>query len=51
VAVALLVLVMIVVIVVVDLLFLRDHAWLRLLVNLGIVAAFGALYIALRDRL
>lgn len=40
------VLVMIIIIVAVDLLFLRDLAWERLVVNVGIVLAFGAGYFA-----
>ena len=35
---------MIVLIVGVDVLFLRNHFWTRLLVNIGIVLVFGALY-------
>jgi hypothetical protein len=38
-------------IVVVDVLFLREHFWLRLGVNVGIVAAFAALYLRLQSRL
>jgi hypothetical protein len=49
--VALLVLAMIALIVVVDVLFLRDHFWLRLTVNVGIVAVFAAVYVGLRGRL
>jgi hypothetical protein len=37
--------VMIVVIVAADLLFFRDHAWARLLANVGIVLLFGAFYV------
>jgi hypothetical protein len=37
---------MVVVIVGVDVLFLRHQFWPRLLVNIGIVAVFGALYFA-----
>ncbi|HVZ75795.1 MAG TPA: hypothetical protein VG934_00780 [Candidatus Paceibacterota bacterium] len=36
--------VMVVVIVGVDVLFFRDHFWERLIVNVGIVLAFAALY-------
>ena len=38
-------LVMVVVIVGVDLLFFRDHAWERLVVNVGIVLVFAAFYL------
>jgi predicted cobalt transporter CbtA len=38
-------LVMVAVVVGVDLLFFRDHAWARLLVNIGIVLVFGAFYL------
>ena len=41
-AVALFVVVLIAVIVGVDLLFLRDHFWARLLSNIGIVLVFAA---------
>ncbi len=37
---------MIAVIVSVDLLFLRNHFWIRLIVNIGIVLVFIALYFA-----
>lgn len=37
---------MVVVVVVVDTRFLRRHFWRRLVVNAGIVVAFGALYLA-----
>jgi hypothetical protein len=33
-----------------DVLFLEDHVWLRLMVNVGIVAAFAAGYFKFRDR-
>lgn len=36
---------MIVVVVGVDVLFLREHFWARLLVNIGIVAAFAGFYL------
>ncbi len=36
---------MIATVVAVDVLFLRDQAMLRLLVNIGIVAMFGAVYL------
>jgi hypothetical protein len=45
------VLVMVLVIVVLDLVFLRDHFWLRLIVNVGIVGVFAAAYFRFRDRL
>ena len=38
-------------IVTLDVLFLRDHFWLRLIVNVGIVSAFAALYFTFRARL
>ena len=41
---------MVALIVILDVLFLRDHFWLRLIVNVGIVAAFAALYFAFRAR-
>lgn len=41
---------MIAVIVSVDVLFLRHHLWLRLLVNVGVVLAFVAIYLSLRTR-
>ncbi|HVD87505.1 MAG TPA: hypothetical protein VNB91_01260 [Jatrophihabitantaceae bacterium] len=44
-AVVLYALVMVVVIVGVDLLFFRDHAWERLVVNVGIVLVFAAFYL------
>jgi hypothetical protein len=48
---ALYVLVMIAVVVGVDVLFLREHFWARLLTNIGIVVLFGAFYLAfLRNR-
>jgi hypothetical protein len=43
-AVVLYVLAMIVIIVGVDVLFLRGQFWLRLIVNVGIVLVFGAVY-------
>ncbi len=39
------VVVMIAVVVSVDILFLRQHFWARLLVNIGIVGVFGAFYL------
>ena len=38
------VLAMIAIVVGADILFLRHHFWTRLLVNVGIVAVFGAFY-------
>jgi hypothetical protein len=43
-AVALYVIAMIAVVVGVDILFFRHHFWARLIVNIGIVLVFGALY-------
>jgi hypothetical protein len=43
----LLVVVMVVLIVVVDVLFLRDRFWPRLVVNVGIVALAAVVYLAL----
>jgi MFS-type transporter involved in bile tolerance (Atg22 family) len=40
-------LVMIAVVVVVDYRFLRRDPWMRLAVNIGIVLAFGAVYLAI----
>jgi hypothetical protein len=45
------VLVMIAIIVGVDVLLLRDHFWARLLVNVGIVATFAALYLTVLKKL
>ncbi len=42
---------MVVLIVLLDVLFLRDHFWLRLVVNVAIVGAFAALYFRFRARL
>ncbi len=41
-------LVMVAVIVAVDVLVFRDHPWLRLAANVGIVLVFGALYLRYR---
>ncbi|WP_020141873.1 hypothetical protein [Terracoccus sp. 273MFTsu3.1] len=38
-------LVMVAVVVAVDVLFFRDHAWARLMANVGIVLVFGAFYL------
>ena len=43
-AVVLYVLALVVTVVGVDLLFFRDHFWLRLIVNIGIVMVFVAFY-------
>ncbi len=45
------VLVMVALIVALDVLFLRDHFWLRLIVNAGIVAMFAAAYFKFQSRL
>ena len=34
----------------VDVLFLRHHLWLRLIVNVGIVLVFGAFYVGFLKR-
>lgn len=47
---ALYVLVMVAIVVAVDVLFLRNNAWLRLIVNIGIVLAFVAFYFRFRER-
>ena len=45
------VLLMVALIVGLDFLFLRDQFWLRLVVNIGIVLAFGVFYLTvLRNR-
>jgi hypothetical protein len=44
------VLLMVALIVVLDVLFLRHHFWLRLIVNVGIVIVFAALYFRLQRR-
>ncbi|MDH6283700.1 hypothetical protein [Prescottella agglutinans] len=44
-AIVLYVLAMVAVVVAVDVLFLRDHFWARLIVNIGIVVTFGAFYL------
>jgi hypothetical protein len=49
-AVVLYVLALVAVVVGVDVLFLRHHFWARLLVNVGIVGAFAALYLTLLKR-
>jgi membrane-bound metal-dependent hydrolase YbcI (DUF457 family) len=45
------VLAMVVLIVVLDVLFLRNHFWLRLIVNVGIVAVFALAYFKIQSRL
>jgi hypothetical protein len=44
------VLALIVVVVGVDILFLRDHFWARLIANVCIVLAFGAFYLGFLKR-
>lgn len=46
VGIALLLVSMVVLIVVVDVLFLRDRFWLRLVINVGIVALAAVIYLA-----
>ena len=48
--VALYVLALVAVVVGVDVLFLRHHFWARLLVNVGIVVVFAAVYLAFLKR-
>jgi hypothetical protein len=50
VAVVLYVLAMVAVIVGVDVLFLRHHLWLRLVVNIGIVLVFAGVYLKFLKR-
>jgi hypothetical protein len=45
------VLTLVVVVVVVDVLFLKHHTWLRLIVNIGILLVFAALYLRFRGAL
>lgn len=47
---ALSVLAMVAVIVGADVLFFRDHVWLRLIANVGIVLVAGALYLRFARR-
>jgi hypothetical protein len=49
-AVALYVLAMVAVVVGVDVLFFRHHFWPRLMVNIGIVLVFGAVYLRFLKR-
>jgi hypothetical protein len=44
------VLALVAVVVGVDILFLRERFWLRLIVNVGIVLAFGAFYLVFLKR-
>jgi hypothetical protein len=48
--IALLIVAMVVLIVVVDVLFLRERVWLRLVVNVGIVALAAVVYMAFLRR-
>jgi hypothetical protein len=48
--IALYVVAMVVIIVGVDVLFLQHHFWPRLLVNIGIVVAFGLVYFLVINR-
>jgi len=48
--VVILVLVMVAVIVAVDVLFFRHHFWPRLMVNVGTVLVFGAIYFRFLKR-
>jgi len=48
--VVLYVLALVAVVVVVDVLLLRHQFWPRLIVNIGIVAAFGAVYLVFLKR-
>jgi hypothetical protein len=50
VGIALYVLAMVAVVVLADVLFLRHHLLARLLVNIGIVVAFGAFYVTFLNR-
>ena len=45
------VLALVAVVVVVDILFLKHHVWARLIVNIGIVLVFGAVYFLFLRRL
>ena len=49
-AIALYVLALVAVVVGVDVLFFRHHFWERLIVNVGIVLVFGALYFRFVER-
>ena len=50
-AIVLYVLALVAVVVVVDILFLKHHFWARLIVNIGIVLIFGAVYFLFLRRL
>ena len=50
-AIVLYVLALVVTVVVVDILFLKHHFWARLIVNIGIVLVFGAVYFLFLKRL
>ena len=50
-AIVLYVLALVAVVVVVDILFLKHHFWARLIVNIGIVLVFGAVYFLFLRRL
>lgn len=39
------ILLMVAAVIVVDVVFFRDHVWERLMVNVGIVLVFGAVYL------
>ncbi len=49
-AIVLYVLAMVAVVVGVDVLFFRHHVWERLIVNIGIVLVFGAVYLRFLKR-
>jgi len=49
-AVVLYVLAMVAVVIVVDVLFFRHHFWARLIVNVGIVVVFAAVYLRFLRR-
>jgi hypothetical protein len=49
-AIVLYVLALVVVVVGVDVLFFRHHFWARLIVNVGIVLVFGAVYLRFLRR-
>jgi hypothetical protein len=49
-AVALYLLAMVAIIVGVDVLFLKNHIWVRLIVNVGIVVVFAAVYLKFLKR-
>ena len=49
-AVVLYVLAMVAVVIVVDVLFFRHHFWARLIVNVGIIVVFAAVYLRFLRR-